>query len=80
MLLSLCIEMEETLIHVVKILLDDSFRYDDDKIDNALTLISANHPEIYTKAEKESEKDKLSKEILKLQTELKSLQGKYETL
>jgi hypothetical protein len=72
--------MEETLIHVVKILLDDSFRYDDDKIDNALTLISANHPEIYTKAEKESEKDKLSKEILKLQTELKSLQGKYETL
>ena len=72
--------MEETLIKVIKILSDDSFRFAEDQLQNSLELIFQNHPELFKKVEKEIEKEKLKKQIDSMQQQLKDLYVKYEAL
>ena len=72
--------MEETLNKVIKILIDDSFRYAEDQVQNSLELIFQNHPELFMKAEREMEKEKLGKQIDSMQQQLKDLCLKYEVL
>lgn len=72
--------MEETLIKVIKILIDDSFHYAEDQVQNSLELIFQNHPELFKKAEKQMEKEKLGKQINSMQQQLKDLYVKYEAL
>lgn len=72
--------MEETLNKVIKILIDDTFRYAEDQVQNSLELIFQNHPELFKKVEKEVEKERLGEQINSMQQQLKDLYVKYEAL